>query len=141
MILESINNLIQESQKYTIVFIKGNTEYAFAKNQLKELEEFYSKVISIIKKYTSNLIVIESNIKSNEIPLADKYIGHSRGCGYEHAIEKSRYFCLDDYEKVPNNWNNGIEKDTPFDKRPKLHSGHMELNFKMKLELIKFLEK
>lgn len=138
-ILESIDKLIQRNNNQTIVFIKGNTEHAKVKNQLKELEQFYSEVISVIKKYTSNLIIIESNIKSDKIPIADKYIGHSRGCGYKFAIKKSIYFCLDKYENVPKSYYN-FDYTKPLETRPMIHPEHMKLNQKMKSKLIEFLK-
>lgn len=121
-----------------LVLITGNMEYARAKNQEDKLNKFYNQVKKIMEKY-GNVTVIDSNIKSDKLPKADKYVGHSRGCGYEHALDKSTYFCLDEYEDVPDDYFDGITPDTPYKKRPRLHRGHYTLNKDMKKQLIKFL--
>lgn len=129
--------LFEITQK--LVFIRGNMEYAAAKNQTDELLEFYDKIINIMEKY-STVTVVDSDIKSDKIPDAVVYVAHSRGCGYQEFFKDVPFFCLDDYENCPET-DIVIGKDTPIEERPPLEPCHFTLNKKMKVKLNKFLSK
>lgn len=135
-----IYELLEDENTAQLVLIRGNTEYARAKNQHRQLEKFYDQVVAVMKQY-GTVQVIDSDVTSDQIPDADKYVGHSRGCGYEHALDSDIYFCLDEYERVPDDYSKGITANTPIKDRPPLHPGHYTLNSQMKSQLIKFLEK
>ena len=129
---------VTSPKKQRLALIRGNMEYARSKNQERKLEDFYDQVQQVMEKH-GTVEVIDSDIKSDQLPDVDLYVGHSRGCGYEHAIDSDVYFCLDEYERVPDDYFDGIGPDTPYSQRPPLHPGHYHLNKKMKKYLIKFL--
>lgn len=126
----------------TVVFIKGNVRYAEVKGQLEELNRFYKEVVDLIEDYSTTVKVVESDVMSSQIPKANKYVGHSRGCGYLFLSgTNDTYFCLDRYEDVPKGYFDGDMNATKLEDRPPIHPGHMELNPTMKKELIKFLKR